>query len=97
MQQRLISVSLMGGRRSNDTVGTRLLYSLARYSRCQSTVMILIYNQFSRRNGQVNLKMIHDTTEEEVSTNKQKENHWKLNRHEKNQSKVNGKVLLKPN
>ena len=31
MQQRLISVSLMGGRRSNDTVGTRLLYSLARY------------------------------------------------------------------
>ena len=31
MQQRLISVSLMDGRRSNDTVGTRLLYSLARY------------------------------------------------------------------
>ena len=30
-QQRLISVSLIDGRRSNDTVGTRLLYSLARY------------------------------------------------------------------
>ena len=55
-------VSLMGGRRSNDTVGTRLSYSLAT-SQCQSTVMILIYNQFSRRNDQVNLKMFPNTAE----------------------------------
>ena len=32
-------------------------------SQCQSTVMILIYNQFSRHNDQVNLKIFHNTTE----------------------------------